>query len=257
MPLPSLTPVEDDVLSALRNFLLTALPNATEVVAGQINRLAEPIGPDFVVMTPILRKRLETNVDLYADCAFAGSVTGNVLTVTQILQGTIAVGNTLFGSGVPAGTFVASQISGSIGGTGTYQLSGTLSVISGTLSTGVFMALMPVEITVQCDFHGPNSGNYVQIASTLFRDRFATEAFEGFGSAPPGWAPIPPGGTVPLPFTGIRPLYADDPRQTPFLNAESQYEFRWSLDFCMQANPIVSVGQTFAGQASVTLDRVG
>lgn len=53
--------------------------------------------------------------------AFTGSVNGNVLTVTAVSSGTIAVGSALSGTGIPGGTIIASLGSGT-GGTGTYNL---------------------------------------------------------------------------------------------------------------------------------------
>ena len=53
-------------LTALRAFLLAYLP-AIEVVKGQVNRVPEPLNPDFVVMIPIYRERIETNVTTFLD----------------------------------------------------------------------------------------------------------------------------------------------------------------------------------------------
>ncbi|MES2866501.1 MAG: hypothetical protein V4703_07035, partial [Actinomycetota bacterium] len=63
---------ETGVLTALRALLLAVLPAAVEVVRGQQNRVTEPDADDFVVMTPILRERIATNVDGYADAPGAG-----------------------------------------------------------------------------------------------------------------------------------------------------------------------------------------
>jgi len=59
-----------------------------------------------------------------------GSISGTVLTVTAVAQGTILVGGTLSGSGVKLGTLISSLGSGT-GGTGTYNLS----LSSGTLGS--------------------------------------------------------------------------------------------------------------------------
>lgn len=56
------------IFAAVRAFLLAALPPGVEVVMAQENRVATPIGTDFVTMTPgPLRERLATNVDQYSD----------------------------------------------------------------------------------------------------------------------------------------------------------------------------------------------
>jgi hypothetical protein len=64
----TLSATESQALTALRMFLLqTVCPAGCEVVQGQQNRVAIPPGPDWVVMTPILRVRLATNVDEYTN----------------------------------------------------------------------------------------------------------------------------------------------------------------------------------------------
>lgn len=67
---------------------------------------------------------------------FTGSIGGsagptNVLTITALSSGTVGVGDVLTnGTGVPAGTYITTQLSGSIGGTGTYQISTSVTVLS-------------------------------------------------------------------------------------------------------------------------------
>ncbi len=67
MNAPSLSLTESASLTALRAFLLSVLPAGIEVIQGQDNRVPEPRHQNFVVMTPILRDRLETNVTTYHD----------------------------------------------------------------------------------------------------------------------------------------------------------------------------------------------
>lgn len=253
MTLPSISPVQSNVLTALRSFLTSVLPANIEIVRGQDNRVAGPVGPDYVVMTPAWMKRLETNVDLYADCAFTGSISGSTLTVTAMLHGAIAVGNQVFGTGIALTTiFVAGTLSGT-GGIGTYLLSGTLSgVPSQTMASGVLFAMQPTEVMIQIDVYGPNSPNNAQIISTLFRDDFAIQTFINSDvPPPPGWSDIPPGGTLSVPYDGIRPLYADDPRQMTQVFGEAQWETRWTIDAYLQANQIVVAPQMFAGTVKI------
>jgi hypothetical protein len=54
--------------------------------------------------------------------AFTGSINGDVLTVTAVSSGTLVIGGVLAGTGIVTGTQIASQLSGSIGGTGVYLL---------------------------------------------------------------------------------------------------------------------------------------
>jgi hypothetical protein len=61
---------ETMILASLRAVLMGFLP-AIEVITAQVNRVPEPIGPDFVVMTPIGRERLATNIANWTDGFFA------------------------------------------------------------------------------------------------------------------------------------------------------------------------------------------
>lgn len=56
-----------ETITVLRLFLLSVLPAGTEVIRAVDNRVPEPDGEDFVVMTDLLRARLATNVVGYAD----------------------------------------------------------------------------------------------------------------------------------------------------------------------------------------------
>lgn len=58
---------EDNVLAALRGFLLGIVAAGTEVVYGQDNRVPEPLGDNFLVMTTISQVRLATNGSTYTD----------------------------------------------------------------------------------------------------------------------------------------------------------------------------------------------
>lgn len=261
MALPSLNFIDQDVLTVVRSFLLNILPQPIEVIQGQVNRVAEPATPDFVVMMPMFQRTLEFVSDYFEDCSFIASVApgASILTVTEILIGTIVVGNNLLGLGVPSGLYVSGSLTGS-GGVGTYQLSGTLSggLPQGKYATGVFFALAPTEWTIQLDVHGPNSANNAVIITTLWRDNYAVEQFAQFQAAPPGWNQLPPGGgnTLVFPFNAMAPLWVEDARQAPFINAEEQYENRWVIDAKLQTNQVVTVSQQFADTVDVGLLNV-
>lgn len=59
------TVTEDDVLRAIRTYLLAVAPAGFEVVQTQNNRVPEPTSVNFVVMTPRDRRRLATNADTW------------------------------------------------------------------------------------------------------------------------------------------------------------------------------------------------
>lgn len=217
--------LDAQILTCLRTFLVSVLPSTVEVVKGQVNRVPEPASPDFVLMTPILRERSSTNVDTFTDVAFTASISGVLMNVTALQIGTIPVGATLVGgTGVIFGTTVVAQISGSVGGTGVYQLSQSQNVASGTVAAGSMAVLQSVVVTIQCDVHGPNSADNAQIISTLLRDEYAVSQFFTYGP-------------------DVTPLYTSDPRQVPFDNGEQQIEYRWSVDVKLYANAIITVPQ--------------
>jgi hypothetical protein len=168
---------ETIVFTALRGLLAT-MPalGAIAIVKGQDNRVPEPSGSDYIVMWPLLRVRLGTNVDTY----FADD-----------------------DSPLP----------------------------------DVKLDLQPTRFDVQIDVHGPSSGDNVQTISTLFRDEFSTSYFDAGTAA-------------------IQALYASDPRQLQFVNAEAQSENRWSVDLSLQINPVVTVPQRFAEVVTPTTTNV-
>lgn len=116
---------------------------------------------------------------------FTGSITGNVLTVTTAPSGVIAAGNTI---ATPAGTnlfsnritgqtdriVVLSQLTGTAGGIGTYQLNGATGTIASTtlanltndLNSVIDMATGGHISFIDCDFSGYQSGSLFQLRGT-------------------------------------------------------------------------------------------
>lgn len=137
---------------------------------------------------------------------------------------------------VNGSTTIVSQLTGSIGGTGTYQISPSQTVLSETMYVGVRTDLAQTEWVVQCDVHGPNSANVTQTLITLFRSEVAVMTFSAQGTT----------------YT-VEPLYADDGKYMPFINAEQQYEYRWVIELHVQVNPVVGTTQQFADELNVTL----
>lgn len=234
--MPSPVPNQSNIQVALRSFLLSVLPAGVEVVSGQDSRVPEPADVDFVVMTPITRERLSTNYTVWADCSFTGSVSGMTLTVTSVQRGTIANGAPLFWPVAPfSGLTIA--YAGGTGGPGVYTLSAPLTS-AGPFAAGQVVLTQPTKVCVQLDVHAANTGDSSDMAetiSTLFRSEIATVAFDASSN-----------GTV-------WPLYADDPKQIAWTNAEQQYESRNVVDAYLQANQSVPWPQQFSETAVVTI----
>ena len=253
-----LTPNQSDIQTSLVSFLASILPAGLPIIEGQDNRVAEPRENDFVVFWPLRRDRMSTNIDMFVDSAFVGSISGTTMTITNVLTVNnsnaighfeigvspigptptinLAVGSLIFGIGVAAGTVVTAINTGT-GGIGTYTVSPSQTVSSEVLAAGVGTYMQETGVEFQLDVHGPNSSDNVQVISTLFRDGYAYDFFAALNPA-------------------ITPLYADEPMQVPFINDQQQYETRYVLPVRIQANQSVTVPQQFASQVVVGLLNV-
>lgn len=58
---------ESQIFTALGGFLASILPAGTSVIQAQINRVPQPIGPDYVVMTALDRSQLSLPAHSYVD----------------------------------------------------------------------------------------------------------------------------------------------------------------------------------------------
>lgn len=90
------------------------------------------------------------------------------------------------------------------------------------------------QYSIRLDVHGPDSGNNAQMIETLFRDQYAIDEFKK--------------GQL-----GITPLYCSDARQTPFINAEDQYETVWMIQAELQFKPSVINDQQFFTSVDINL----
>lgn len=212
--------------------------SGVSIIAGQPNRAVEPANPYFAVITPPRFTRAATNVDSMQDVKFSGSIAGTVMTVSAIAVGEIEVGAAVFGSGVAAGTSVVALGTGT-GGIGTYVVAPSQNLAGETLSAGWKTLTQTAIADVEIDFHSPDTlaGDFAQIVSTAIRDEFGVDFFAGLAA----------------PLNGVVPLYADDPHQVPFINAENQYEWRWILEAKVEVDQSIRVPQQFADAVDLTL----
>lgn len=77
------------------------------------------------------------------NCIFTGSITGTVLTVTAMIDGTIDVADEIFATGLVQGITILSQASGATGGIGTYNLSASASLTSRTIISDKLTGVYP------------------------------------------------------------------------------------------------------------------
>lgn len=212
----------------------SVITGGTDIVRGQVNRVATPNAPNYMVYWPGTMRRLSTNKDDTIDSKFAAAIADNILTVSEVAWGTIKVGAKLFGVDVAAGTRVVALGTGT-GGVGTYRLApGGQTISSRTLSCGTKNMGQAVEQRLQIDVHGPSAYQNAMLISTIFRDETGVKAFADTGY-------------------DVTPLHADDPRQIAFTNDQQQYEERWVVEACVQINSVVSVPQQFADSVVVGL----
>jgi hypothetical protein len=234
----SVVPSQDDIQTVLVSFLGSILPIGTEIFEGLDNRVPEPAVTNFVVFSPVQRIRLATNIDSYADTVFTGSITGNILTVASISQGALALGSTVFGTGVQPSTTVAGFGPGVSGGAGVYTVSPPQNTPSQPMAAGTFTLQQNTEVIFQLDVHSSVVGvaaDMAQAITTAFRDPYAVDLFSGIN---------------PL----VSPLYADDPKMIAFVSGEEQYESRWVVEVRVQANQqLTGFPQQFADVLNINL----
>ena len=75
-----------------------------------------------------------------ANGIFTGSISGTTLTVSAVASGSISVGTTIIGAGIPTNVIITALGTGS-GGTGTYTVSSSLSISSETMYAQQFSIL--------------------------------------------------------------------------------------------------------------------
>lgn len=249
-----LSPTEFEIFTAINKFLTPLLfPTqrgasgpvtfAAPVLKGQVNRVPPAKEQDYVIMWPVINRRMAFNQDLYLDCVFTADIAGTLMTVSAVnsdFSGLILPGYGVFGVSVAADTSVVAQITGSpAGGVGTYTVTPSQTVASRKMAAGTQTLLQNVELSVQLDVHGPRAMDNANVISTVFLDSEASRRFDEMD-----------------PPVNMRPLYADEPRQLAFLNDSQQYENRYSIDAHFQVNQALTVPQQFADQLAVTAINV-
>lgn len=228
------------IFKALGLFLTAVLPAGTPVFKAQTNRVPEPKETDFVSMTPILRERLETNIDSYVSTQDVQVLTFVALTTTPVVGDTVVNGSATASGVVTAVTTTTVTVNAL-----NKQYFAIGDVVSNTTHTGVIgtitgvaygsaTSMQPIKMTIQLDVHGPLAGDNAQIISTLLRDTYGVDQFATSGF-------------------DVTPLYASDPKQLPFINGEEQVETRWVVDAVLQCNPVVTIPQQYGQTVTVAV----
>lgn len=238
----TITPTQLEVQTRLRAFLLALMPAGAEVVEAQDNRIPEPVGTTWALMTPLRTPRIETNIDKAIDCRFTAGIDGIKMSVDAIQIGELALGAIVSGDNVAPGTKITTRPAA--GGPGDYGVSISQEVDVGTvMSAGQIAVQLNSEWVYQIDFHTDpasdtvRAGDLAQAFAMLFRDQYAVAFFAALGPE-------------------VTPLHADDPRQVPFTQDQQQYEMRWLCEAHMQVNQTISTPAQFADSFDVDVISV-
>ncbi len=89
----------------------------------------------------------------------------------------------------------------------------------------------PTAVHVAFDVYGPESEDNAQVLAMLWRSFYAADRLPA----------------------AVAPLDASDPAQRVLVNAEKNYEARWSVDLRAQINPTVSTPADFADSLAVDI----
>lgn len=97
-----------------------------------------------------------------------------------------------------------------------------------------------VMLSLQIDFYGATSGDWVTEFTTLWRSTYGCTQLAGADPAHPV----------------CQPLYHGEPLMAPLDDSEMQYEERWTVEAFLQYNPVTTVPQDFMNAAEVSLINV-
>lgn len=81
---PSLT--EPQITALLRAWLLTIMPSGVDIVIAQNNRVPEPKADNYIVITPLSRRQLGTNVILWDESTGGNPTTQDNTVSTSIVM---------------------------------------------------------------------------------------------------------------------------------------------------------------------------
>jgi hypothetical protein len=217
----------------------------------------------------------------FIGASFTGSISGNILTVTGILSGALAQGQTLSGTGITAGTRITQTLTGAGGNineVGTYQVNVNQTVASTTITAyyqkplGIDSAFVRVNTTSNGQ---PITGGGLDYPMSILAlqdyEMIGLKTLNGPWPKALYFNPNSDSGNLfiwPSPSQGELHLFAN----TLFSRYESMYEdlflpqgYSMALRWCLaerlmpmygKASPTqITMIQTFAGQAKATLKR--
>lgn len=102
-----------------------------------------------------------------------------------------------------------------------------------SITEGTGKVTQSIEVQIQIDFYGENSGYMCRVFSNLWRDFYACEQLEL-----------------------CQPLYASEPQYLPFTNEISNFEERWTTTVSLNYNPTVTHDQNFITSVDIVTVRL-
>ena len=131
-------------ISALTLAALQALSGTLTIVFDGYTRVASSINLSGATSFSSAASLIQTGLNsaLPQEGSFTGVISGTTLTVSA-LTGTLGAGQTVTGTGVTAATVILSQLTGSVGGTGTYLVNQSQTA----LSAPMLATATPVAVT--------------------------------------------------------------------------------------------------------------
>lgn len=103
------------------------------------------------------------------------------------------------------------------------------------ITVGNITYTIPTEYIIQLDFVGNNAASQASAVFATFTTNYVYQLFP----------------------SGIKPLYAQDARQMPLIDGETNYNQRWMLDVHIQYNPDLALPQEyFSNLGELTTDVI-
>lgn len=114
-----------------------------------------------------------------------------------------------------------------------HEKSASTNVYDFSVDDGNAEAMQTIELTMQIDFYGEQSGAMARKFTQLWRDFYACEY-----------------------LTSCQPLYCDEAKYLPFTNEKSNYEERFMTTATLNYNPVVIYDQDFITNPTININSL-
>lgn len=202
------------------------------------------IGPDVRIGQPT-----RSGQQGAGSASFTGSITGSILTVTAVASGALAVNQGLVGAGISTNLIILSQIDGTIGAEGTYQINQAPaapvpSEAISSIGTWVYTEDQQYSTTFQAsalstqdpaDTNQLTASDILNYVAAVLQSQTAIDTFEN---------------------NNVGILRIDQIRNPYFSDDRERYEASPSFDFTLTHHQIVITSIPVVTSYSFEIDRV-